>query len=1060
MAVSQSWKTSEPQLPLRSPRTGPGAASLAWLICASLLVAFGLALLFQVKSRTFGEVETRLAQGRILNLNAVSKAEELLPFLTAIPDLAARSSAARRIYDFVQSAGPLKNVGSLGRLRVPKPDGAGTAPLLPLARIKSGFIVRTPSEFRWQYAGWIALYLASFHFVFWVWRWRRFAGDASMLTALLLLTGIALMLQVSLRDPLRDTLEFSKSTWGVSLGCALLLLPVAPRFDYRRLASWCYVPLFAAFVLFGVLSVYGTGPGASDSKVNLGPLQPVEAIKLLLVLFLAGYFARKWEQLRDLREKKILPRWLSMPRLSEVLPLFAALGLALLFFFYLKDLGPALVSGLVFLLMFSVVRGRWGLGVLGVAVLISGFWIGYSAGSPRTVANRINMWLSPWDNDASGGDQLAHAFWALATGGGRGSGPGYGDPAMIPAAHTDLVLPALGEEWGFYGVVIVALLFLFVVRRSYQIALRAECVYGVLLALGLGTLIAIEMLLITGGALGVIPLSGVVSPFLSSGNSAMLTNFLAVALILGVSGAATQSGEAGKAFVRPVRGLGVLLALCGSSLLAKAAYVQLVAPGEYMGRAVRVIQEDGVKRQQLNPRLYAVARQIPRGNIYDRNGVLLATSDWLEVERRRQEYAALGVSLDQAISREDSRHYPFGGLTAHLLGDLRTRENFQASNTSLIERDKNATLQGYEDIRDLLPLLRDRNKPNNEALKQLKSRNRDVRLSIDIRLQMRVAEALHNHLRRLGKERGAVVVLRPATGDVLALVNEPSPISGPGLGYGATPNEAKDLLDRARYGQYPPGSTFKIVTAMAALRKSKALAKREYVCTRLPDGRAGAVISGWRRPVRDDIHDTPHGRLSMYRAIVVSCNAWFAQLGAKDVGAAALTETAASLGLNPGTAEAVSSMLLYAAFGQGPVLVTPFRMARVMAAVAAAGRLPQARWVLEGGNRRDEPPQLVIDGESAGFLASAMRTVVTEGTAQKVMEGLDVAVAGKTGTAQVAGAEPHAWFAGFAPYEAPLQDRIAFAVLIENGGYGARAAAPVARSVVEAARDLDLLGED
>src|SRR5204863_3853753 len=134
-----------------------------------------------------------------------------------------------------------------------------------------------------------------------------------------------------------------------------------------------------------------------------------------------------------------------------------------------------------------------------------------------------------------GGDQLAHALWAFATGGPTGSGPGWGDPAMIPAGNTDLVLPAIGEEWGFAGVAAVFLIFAFLVARGLRTARRAETTYGFFLATGLSTLIACEMLLITCGVLGALPLSGVVSPFLSSGNTAMLANFLVFALLVSVS---------------------------------------------------------------------------------------------------------------------------------------------------------------------------------------------------------------------------------------------------------------------------------------------------------------------------------------------------------------------------------------------------------------------------------------------------------------------------------------------------------------------------------------------
>src|ERR1039458_9609467 len=104
------------------------------------------------------------------------------------------------------------------------------------------------------------------------------------------------------------------------------------------------------------------------------------------------------------------------------------------------------------------------------------------------------MWLSPWDNDVHGGNQLAHALWAFSTGGVWGSGPGYGDPGMIPAGSTDLVLPAIGEEWGFAVVVCVFLLFVFLLPRSFRIVWGAVSDSAFFLALGLASLLAFEML--------------------------------------------------------------------------------------------------------------------------------------------------------------------------------------------------------------------------------------------------------------------------------------------------------------------------------------------------------------------------------------------------------------------------------------------------------------------------------------------------------------------------------------------------------------------------------------
>jgi cell division protein FtsW (lipid II flippase) len=885
LAVTKSW---ESKVLATGPKAGaaPGRVGwreFVWLALSSVLVAVGLLMVYSAKTQNFAQLSAALAQGGLLDLNQVSKPEQLMPFLQVFQDEARREEAATKISEYVSSHGPLPNVGALARLHLG----------MPVAKLKPAFIVRTPGEFQTQFLIWIALYLAAFHAVFLIWRWSALRGDFSILPAIHLLTGIGLILAVSLRDPLRDTLEFSKFAWGVALGCLVLLLPSLRAFNYQRFSAWCYTPLFGALGLFALLMRFGSGPGGNDAKVNLGPFQPVEAIKILLVFFLAGYFTRNWERLRDLREKKWLPGWIGVPRLSHVLPVMCAVALALGFFFLLKDLGPALVTGFLFLAMFAVARGRAGLAVLGLVLLVGGVVVGYHMGKPTTVVDRINMWLSPWDNDVHGGNQLAHSLWAFSTGGALGSGPGWGDPEMIPAGHTDLVLPAVGEEWGFCGVATVLLLLGFLVWRGMRIGLQALNDYGLFLAVGLSALIAFEMLLISGGVLGAIPLSGVVSPFLSFGNTAMLANFLIFGILISISNQARGSVVVDEPFRKPVVRLEWVLGAAAATLLGFAAYYQVAHDQVYLAREAKVFEDDGVKRPQRNPRLNSLAREIRRGDILDRNGVLLATSDWNELERHRDDYAKLGVSIDTACSRLDNRHYPFGSLTAHILGDLRTGDNFHATNASLIEHDSNGKLQGFTDYRELAPLIRYRHQPGNPEIAKLMARDRDVRASIDIRLQMRVAKALDDRLAKANKDKGAVVVMDPNTGDVLALVSAPAPDAKSQ----ATPEE---LFDRARYGQYPPGSTFKLVTAMAALRLDPALENKSFSCRRLPDGRVGAIIPGWRKPIRDDVGDSAHGTLTMHKAIAVSCNAYFAQLGVFSVGAKQLSDTARAAGYSGG----------------------------------------------------------------------------------------------------------------------------------------------------------------
>jgi cell division protein FtsW (lipid II flippase)/cell division protein FtsI/penicillin-binding protein 2 len=1037
-------------------------------------------LVLLAKTQDLAALGDRLSSGELVNLNDADSASRLSTILPTVLQDAPNDLVRERVTAFIESRRPFPNVGALALLRLSKseiendvrwsawqpklaaaPKDAATISLLPMAKLKPLLVVRTAREFWRTCVLWLFLYLAAFWAVHLIWRWRRFRGDPAILPALLLLTAIGLTLMLSLRDPLRDTLEFRKFAWGAFAGCALLLLPLFKAFQYRNFERWTYTPLFLALAFFLGLLRFGSGPTGSDARVNLGPMQPVELIKLLLVLFLAGYFANNWERLRELREKNLAPRWsawLELPRIDHALPVMTAVACALVLFFALKDMGPALVTGFLFLLVFALARRRSGLALLGVVLLVAGVSVGYHFRTPHTVVERVSMWLSPWNNEVRGGDQLAHSLWALATGGPWGSGPGWGDPGVIPAGHTDLVLPAIAEEWGFPGVAAIACLFVLLVLRCFRIALRAPDEYGLFLAAGCGILIALEMLLISGGALGAIPLSGVASPFLSSGNTSMLCNFLIFAIVLGISNQSARqefpvadqdtSPRFGSLFGKPLALVSAALVVCTLALLAKAAYLEIWQSDDLLARDALVYASDGIKRPEHNPRLNLLAASIPRGDIYDRNGILLATSNWSEIERRRSEYAQLLSLQTQFGTPAETRHYPFGAATVHLLGDLRTGARFHATNASFVEYDSNRKLQGYNDYGDLAPVVRYRHQRDNPVLRALLQRDRDVHTTLDIKLQVKLIDVFRKHLEKTQK-KGAAIVMSPQTGDVLALVSWPLP---------SDVNSGTDaMLDRARYGEYPPGSTFKLVTAIAALKLNPAATAQTFTCRRLSDGRVGTIIPGWRRPIRDDVGDRVHGTLDMNQAITVSCNAYFAQLGVHAVGAKPLCDTAAALGINAGSEAQVKEMLPFASYGQGPVVATPMQMARVAATIAAQGSMPQGRWVLDASDGRTSAPAPIVPGDTATFLASAMRRVVTNGTGRTAMAGLSIAVAGKTGTAQLDRGEPHSWFAGFAPFDAPAQNRIAFAVIVEHGGYGAKAAAPIARELVEAAASVGVI---
>jgi cell division protein FtsW (lipid II flippase)/cell division protein FtsI/penicillin-binding protein 2 len=1091
------------------------------LVAASLVGVIAFLLAYQAKRITMLETAAALERKQIVDLSAATGPETLEIALAAVfTDAADRRVAANAIHRFLTDGGArppsAPNVGALSRIRIPAAElqaggsglrarlaraSPGTASIAlfttsDIVTLKPSIIVRNSdavaSTVRWA----LLLYLVSFYGVVAYWRWRGFQGDPWLLPIAHLLTGLGLAAMLALQDPLRDRLLVADFSIGVSLGCIALAAMSTAAYRGTALERLALLPLLAAIAISAMLLVFGSGPGTSDAKVNLFGMQPVEVIRLLLVLYLAGYFASRWEFIRQLREEQFggleLPKRFRVPRYDHVLPLIVGVALALLLFFLQKDLGPALVFGCLFLALYGVARNEIVLVTAGVVLMLGGFIVAYLIGYPSTIVTRVAMWRSPWENAMRGGDHVAQALWALASGGPIGAGLGLGEPSLIPEAHTDMVLAGLGEELGFAGIAAIALLYAVFVYRGLDIARRSTTDYTFFLALGLTLSVALPLLLISGGILGVFPLSGVATPFLSYGKSSMIANCAVLGMLYGISrevppGRDRESAVtsiATQPFLRATRIIAMAIAVLGSVIVARAMFVQVIADEDTMVASSLAPQADGVLRYQDNPRLRKASTSLPRGALLDRRGLPLAVTSCADLKKSEAALRQLGA-LEPCDERV-RRHYPLAGYTYHLLGDARTRTDWAATNTSFEERDHESRLRGFDDgeqvvervdprtdrtIRTLkhdysalVEYWRNRHRPSHPDVRALVERARDLRVTIDARLQTRVSRALDQHLASSGRDRGAVVVLDAETGEVLALVNAPRPrvTDAASLGIDAPlPPDDPAWFDRARYGIYPPGSTFKLVTAAAALRKDPALAEETFMCRRLPDGRIGARIPGWTRPIRDDELDrVPHGAVNLRAGIEQSCNAYFAQLAMR-IGASSLHDTGRLFEIalaQPDTADRLRDTLPQAGYGQGEVQVTPFKMARIVASIANGGRMPYGRWVNEPGDRRDRPPVQVMTPAVAAQIASYMRGVVLRGTARS-LGGISPAVAGKTGTAEINDAPSHAWFAGFAPYGATKGRRIAFAILIENGGYGGRTAAPLAGELVRAARDYGLLTE-
>ena len=644
----------------------------------------------------------------------------------------------------------------------------------------------------------------------------------------------------------------------------------------------------------------------------------------------------------------------------------------------------------------------------------------------------------------------------------------------MPAGHTDLALVAVGEELGAAGLLTIALVYALVAMRGLRTGMRAKNDYGFFLSTAVTLFLIVPTLVMAAGMLGVIPLTGVVTPFLSYGGSAMVANFAALGILMSIQ-SQTVASETSEPFRRPARYLGGVLAVAAAGLMLLLLDIQVLRADDYVVKPHLSMQADGVRRFQYNQRVLDVARLIPRGTIFDRQGFPLATTDAAIVARLRDKFADSPLQDRGTCAEPIERCYPLGGASFHLLGDLTTRANWGASNTSYLERDADARLRGFDDhatnvsatdasgrpvailkrdYRALVPLLRHRHSPNHPDVKRLLNRNRDLHTTVDARLQHRVASILASHAHRSAGGKAAAVVLDSETGHVLAAASYPWPEVENDRG--AAQQDGEVLLDRARYGLYPPGSTFKLVTAAAALRKGDEWSKRTFMCSRLPDGRVGAQIPGWSRPVRDDVLDKhAHGTVDMHRGIVHSCNAYFAQL-ALGVGAGAIIETASRLGISvapSNSAHGLRSTLPQAGYGQGDVVATPIRMARVAAAIAAGGVLRETQ--LDARAAAPAQAELLLAPDEAARLARYMRDAVVGGSGRRLSDH-SWRIAGKTGTGEVAGRRSHAWFVGFAPYESPGK-KIAVAVIIENAGYGGSAAAPVAGEIVSAAAAAGLI---
>ena len=652
-----------------------------------------------------------------------------------------------------------------------------------------------------------------------------------------------------------------------------------------------------------------------------------------------------------------------------------------------------------------------------------------------------------WENAArKGGDQVVNGIWSLATGGLTGQGPGNGSPHLVPAFHTDMIFTSIGEEMGWCVLALLTLSFLILLYRGFIIAYHSGRSFPFYLASGITLVTGIQFFTIVLGSLGIIPLTGVAVPFLSFGRTSLILNLAAMGVLVSISRSTATENQ-----TREIRQYGNVVAAGIETFLALGLFVlgllfnyMVLAPEKYLIRPAYVCNQQGLKRQEYNPRISRLLSRLRAGNILDRNNDTLATT-----------------------TPGQSRSYPFGDRLFFLLGDenkgllrnslsygylaeYRYRNRLRGFSTRAYGKDAEKVLtsswretpfyrpvenieavqvEDYSDPR-LLGMLREGKR--SAAIKEWNDsvHARNLHLTVDARLQVDLQERMAaSPLLKSEKLRASVVVLDAEKGDLLSSASYPQADQRT-LSDFLELNQSYQTYEKVKTNpvlverdlgmtyQTAPGSTAKIMSATAAF---------------MEDGKRAADI---RYPIRHSIngHDVRR-EIGMKHAIVYSHNTYFIYLVNKEKLYFRLGQLYASVGIRigkDGTKLTYPSYTFYRnefkdsvnffeeinsrqqsvpgefdrflsrgegkinsdrwawAWGQGTLEASPLNMARVASIPANGGGMPVTRFV------QDDPVESIriIGPEEAELLAQFMK-------AESAGHGiLPETMGGKTGTAE------------------------------------------------------------
>ena len=885
-------------------------------------------------------------------------------------------------------------------------------------------------------------------------------ADPAILPIVYVLSGIG----ITFVTRLAPDLAVNQVIWlFVSVAAMVATLIVVRNLDV--LARYKYTLGLVGVILLVIPMIFGVEIYGSKLWIVIAgfSFQPGEIAKICLILFLAAYLAQNREAL-SVSAIRFGP--FSIPRPRMMLPLFVMWGVSLLVVIFERDLGSALLFFVFFVVMLYAATGRVSYVVVSIALLAAGGVLCYSLfGHVRT---RVDMWIDPWQDPQGGGYQIVQSLYSLADGDLVGTGIGRGLPTYIPVVESDFIFSAIGEEMGLLGASSVLVLFLLLCVRGMATAARAKSDVSAFTAVGLTSAIAFQAFLIVAGVTKLLPLTGVTLPFMSQGGSSLLSSFIIVGLLL-------RAGDEGTGRESQLRSAAAEDELIGAPISAGGANAANVAHGAHvrasfgmltpesgvLGRValgnrvtviisvfsllfaalvanltwVQVIHAPAIKAMPTNNHTIARSAFVQRGAIITVDGVTLAESVITDSGAYERVYA--------------------GTLARHTVGYISSRFGVAG-----IEASMNSTLTGHTDYSNWRNAL--------YSMAGISTPGSSVVLTINSQMQAAAENALAGHV-------GAIVVLDPRTGAVLAKASSPTyaveDIEGI-LGSGSSNGE---LLDRTTQALYSPGSSFKIVTLSAAIDTGTATLDDIYPAPpTLEIG--GAEVSNYG--------NYDYGEPTLREALALSSNTAFGQLGV-DVGAENLVAYARAFGfgtalgqdfstsasLMPDPSEMTEWEVAWAACGQpvgqhaspaGPQL-TCMQNAVTCAAIANGGVVMNPYVVdhilsPEGVTVSTTTPKSLgqaISADTAALVKEAMLGVVDHGTGMRAqVEGTNVA--GKTGTAQVENGSINSFFVGFAPYDNPT---LVVSVVIEGNGEDVEGvAAAVAGQVLATSLSVQAMG--